>query len=242
MADLALSESLINEYLKYVFDDNFARGKVRKLLKYIQPFFIKEDYFSDPSILGQLETDPLIEIIDNCSDEELVTKTTLKLMLVDQFYSRSFITLNIMDDFEKLKPKYGATYINQMGKDTAQKHIKALLYDANWVKISDSYINHNSSQWSENKNIIKYIVAHNQIDLTIESGSSRNRRATISQAEKNELKTICSDWNIKAQQFDDNSFHDRYIETDKLKILLSSGLYNLSTTSNKDFTYVIEIK
>ena len=38
------------------------------------------------------------------------------------------------------------------------------------------------------------------------------------------------------------NIHDRYIETDKVKILLSSGLYHLSTNSQKDFTYMVKIK
>lgn len=242
MADLALNNSLIDEYLNYKFQDDYTPETVRKLFKHIQPFLIRESFFNDPSMAMQIESDPLIEIVDDCSDEELVQDTILKLMLVDKASFVSYRVLNINDDYERLKPKYVGTYLNNIGKDKAHKHIKALLSDAKWIKIIDSYIDSNSSQWNENKNLLEQIIPFGKFDLKIESGSTRDRREPISKDKQNELNVICHDWNIGAIQYNDNTKHDRYIETDKLKILLSGGLYNLSSSSNKDFTYVIEIK
>ncbi len=242
MADLALNDSLIDEYLKYKLQEKYNSNTIRKLFKGIQPFPIREAFFSDPSLEMQMETDPLIEIVDNCSDEELVQDTVLKLMLVDKASFVSYRTLNINDNYEKLKPKYVGTYLNSMGKNKAQEHIKALLSDAIWIKVIDSYIDSNNSQWNENKNLLEQIIPFREFDLKIESGSTRDSRQPISRDKQNELSSICNDWNIGAIQYNDNSKHDRYIETDKLKILLSGGLYNLSSSSNKDFTYVVEIK
>ena len=242
MADLALNDSLIDEYLKYKFQEDYTPDTIRKLFKYIQPFSIREGFFDDPSMVMPMESDPLIEIVDDCSDEELVEGTVLKLMLVHSASFFDYRTLNINDNYERLKPKYVGTYLNKMGKDKALNHIKALLSDANWVKIIDSYIDVNSSQWNENKNILGYIIPLREVDLKIESGSTRDRRQPITKDKQNELNAICSDWAIGAIQYNDNLKHDRYIETGKLKILLSGGLYNLSTSSNKDFTYVVEIK
>ncbi len=242
MADLALNNTLITEYMKYKFQDDYTPQTIRKLFKYIQPFSIRENFFNDPSMAMQLELDPLIEIVDDCTDEELVQDTVLKFMLVESASSVSYRVLNINDNFEKLKPKYVGTYANSIGKNKAQEHIKALLIDSKWIKIIDSYIDSNSSQWNENKNLLKQIIPFREFDLKIESGSIRDRRETISKEKQNELNTICSDWKIGAIQYNDKNRHDRYIETDKLKILLSGGLYNLSSDSNKDFTYVIEIK
>ncbi len=242
MADLALNDSLINEYLKYKFQDDYTPDTIRKLFKYIQPFSIREGFFDDPSMAMQMESDPLIEIVDNCSNEKLVQNTILKLMLVDEASSVTYRTLDINDCYEKLKPKYVGTYINRMGKDKALNHIKALLSDAMWIRIIDSYIDTNPSQWNENKNLLEKILPFRSFDLKIESGSTRDKRQPIPKDKQNELNAICSDWQIGAIQYNDNSKHDRYIETDKLKILLSGGLYNLSSISNKDFTYVVEIK
>lgn len=242
MADLALNNTLIDEYLKYKFQHNYSPQTIRKLFKYIQPFSIREDFLDDPSMIMQMESDPLIEIVNNCNDEELVQDSVLKFMLVDSTSSVNYRILNIHDSYEKLKPKYVGTYLNCTGKDKAQEHIKALLSDAKWIRIIDSYIDASPSQWNENKNLLEEIIPFIKFDLKIESGSVRDKRQPISKDKKKELNTICSDWNIGAIQYNDNNKHDRYIETDKIKVLLSGGLYNLSTSSNKDFTYVVEIK
>ncbi len=242
MADLALCDSLISEYIKYKFQDDFDTDKVRRLLKFIQTFDIRENHtiLQDPAMPMQLNNDPLINIIPQCSDEELVHNSLLKLMLIDIANTHTFVTLNIMNNYEKLKLRFGGMYPNHLDKNKAQQHIKALLSDAEWVKVSDSYIDNNTSQWNENKNLLNDIVPHKTLDLTIESGSIINRRNPLSQSKKEELKSLCNNWTIQGRQYNDNSFHDRYIETNELKILLSSGLYHLS--SDKDFTYVVEIK
>lgn len=244
MGNLALNDSLIDEYIKYKFQSNFDLNKIRRLLKFIQPFDIRSDHPSlqDPAMPIQLNNDPLINIIPPCGNEELVQNSLLKLMLIDNTSSYSFVTLNIMSDYEKIKLRFGGMYPNNLDKNKAQLHIKALLSDARWIKISDSYIDNDASQWNENKNLLMDIVPYKTLDLTIESGSVRNSKNPLDGTKKEELKSICRDWNVIGGQYNDNSFHDRYIETDKLKILLSSGLYNLSSGSNKDFTYIVEIK
>lgn len=245
MAELALNDSLIGEYIKYRFQDNFDVNKVRKLLKYIQPFAAKissHSLFSDPSFSPQLSSDPLINIVPDCSDADLVQNSSLKLMLTDSHTATmtGFISLNIMGLTQKLSVRYSGVYNGRLDKNIAQLHIKALLSDASWVKITDGYIVANGS-WGQNKTIVQDIVPHNSLDLTIVGAAKDNRRMQINQTEKDELSAICVDWRIRANTLG-NDVHDRYIETNKVKILLSSGLYNLSASSNKDFTYVVEIK
>jgi len=244
LVDLALNDSLIDEYIRYKFQDSFDNEKVRKLLKYIQPFSIRESHklLTDPSMPMQLNNDPLINIIEDCSDEEMVQNTSLKLMLVDGKIYPSYTSLNIIDKDEKIKLRFAGIYSNGLDKNKAQKHIKALLSDANYIKVSDSYIDRGSSQWNQNKTTLENIIPYKEMDITIESGSIRNNQPSLSNEKKTDLKNLCSQWNIYARQYNDNILHDRYIETDKVKILLSSGLYNLSSSSNKDFTYVVEIK
>lgn len=234
MADLALSRSLIDEYIKYKFNEPFDTDKMRKLLKYIQPFAIRithSNFFSDPSTAGQF-ADPLVEIIDDCGDEEVVQNSILKLMLIDRVITSAptFTTVNISGLSEKLQPKYGATCLNQTDKNKAQAHIKALLSDAHWIKITDGYIANND--WNSNKALINTLIPHKKLNFTI---------VTKNFTQKLDLEAICNTWNVNTPKFPSN-IHDRYIETDKVKILLSSGLFHLSTTSNKDFTYIIELK
>ena len=237
MADLALKDSLIDEYLKYKFQEDYNPDTIRKLFKYIQVFFLRESFFDDPSMLIQLENDPLIEIIDDCSDEELAQNTLLKLMLVEKSSMQSYRILDINDRHEKLKPKYSGTYPNRMDKHKAQEHIKALLSDAKYIIITDGYI---TTQWDINKALIEDIVPCRTLNLKIIGANKEAKQFILNQIEKKDLQLLCSNWTVQASSLGRN-IHDRYIETDKLKILLSSGLYNLST-SNKDFTYVIEIK
>jgi len=243
MADLALNSSLIDEYVNYTFNEPFDTNKMRKLLKYISSFYIKINHplLLDPAIPMQLGNDPLIEIIDSSDDEEVVQNSILKLMLIDKAITPtpSFTTVNIVGVLpEKLQPKYGATYPNATDKIKAQKHIKTLLSNAQWIKITDSYIANN--QWNDNKTLLASLVSHTAIQLTLVGGNGKNI-PKISPIQESELKSICADWKIQTQPVGTN-IHDRYIETDKVKILLSSGLYHLSTTSDTDFTYIIEIK
>lgn len=243
MADLALSNHLIDEYLKYKFQDDYNPNTIRKLFKFIQSFALRNDsnWMNDPSIPIQLESDPLIEIIDTCSDDDMVQASVLKLMLVDTLLRTSYINLNITNDFEKLKQKYGARYPNAIDKDKAQKHIKALLSDAHYVIITDGYIG-TSRKWDDNKILIADIVPNNNIDLTIVGFNKENNIDVIDSSSKAELRTIIPNLSDVKGKILPQNIHDRYIETDKLRILISGGLEHLSLSSDKDFTYIVELR
>jgi hypothetical protein len=244
MADLALSDSLIDEYLKYKFQDSYNPNIIRKLFKYIQPFSLKDDniWMNDPSIPTQLESDPLIEIIDRCDNEKLVQNTLLKFMLTtERINNINYKVLNINDSHEKLKPRYGAIYQSAFGKSNAIKHIKFLLSDAQWIKIIDGYIT-NSRQWDSNKTLLVEIIPNINIDLTIVGADKDSHNYVINQTHKDEIKSLIPCLKKINSSTLTQNIHDRYIETDKLKILLSSGLEHLNSTSDKDFTYIVEIK
>jgi hypothetical protein len=242
MADLALSDPLIDEYLKFRFQEEYNPDTIRKLFKYIQPFAVRSSnqLMQDPAIPLQLANDPLIEIIDDCTDEELVRNTILKFMLTNKPIRVNYKILNINDFYEKLKPKYGATYLNSTDKNKAIEHIRFLLSDASWIKITDGYIA-TSSQWDNNKNLIKQIVPNIEIDLTIVGADKERETFALTQPQKQEIKALIPNLNEVKSSMLTSNIHDRYIETDKLKILLSSGLEHLNLSSDKDFTYVIEI-
>ncbi len=243
MPDLALNDSLIDEYINYKFQGNYNSNTVRKLFKYIQTFALRSDntWMSDPSMPLQLESDPLIEVIDTCSDIDLVQNTLLKFMITDSHSSPSYKIINLNNSFEKIKLKYGATYPSAIDKDKAQEHIKFLLSDADWIQITDGYIA-TPRQWSNNKTIISNILPLRQLNLKIIGADKDDRRNILNEAEKQELIQLSSNnWSLQVGTLTSN-MHDRYIETDKVKILLSSGLEHLSSSSNKDFTYIVDIK
>ena len=238
MSNLCLNDTLVSEYLRYISNNNFDKNLLKKLLKYIQPFLVSTNQhkiFLDPAFSMQINNDPLLKIIGDCTEEDLVNATALKLQLIEKNPSKSFVELNInplLANSEKLDMSLGATFENSNGKDKANKHIKSLLSDAKWVKITDNYIQFDDNQWNENINTLRNILPLRKIDIAIISSIF---------SKKIDLEVICTDWNIKTQNIPQN-IHDRYIETDKVKILLSSGLYHLSTNSQKDFTYMVKIK
>lgn len=244
MADLVLSDSLVDEYLKYKFNDGFDKNKTQKLLKYILPFPLKNNHslMQDPAMAMQLDgSDPLIEISDIIDDLSSVQNSRLKLMLTDRAITpvALFTTLNIFNTYEKLQPKYGATYPNATDKAKGLAHIKALLSDAVWIKITDGYIA--NSEWNYNKSLISSLLPIGMINVTIVGADISKNQWSLNGIQKKEIETLCSQWSVTCSAINKNT-HDRYIETDKIKILLSSGLYHLSTSSSKDFTYIVELK
>jgi len=247
MADLVLSESLVDEYLKFKDNSGFDKSKTQKLLKHILSFPLKNNHslMQDPAMAMQLEgSDPLIEITDVLNDTDLVQSSRLKLMLIDKAISpmSSFTTVNITGILpEKLQPKYGATYPNATDKAKAQAHIKALLSDAKWIKITDAYIAASAS-WQENKSLIQSLLPNITVNVTIVGADIQQNKMSLDQNQKTEIQTLCANWAVNCSVLNNQTTHDRYIETDQVKILLSSGLYHLSVTSSKDFTYVIELK
>ena len=240
---LSLNNTLLELYWKFLFSkeilDNSERKRVVTLFNYIQmPIKIsthQHNKFQNPQLAKQ--QGHFFKITNKTDDDELVRSTLLKLMLVDKILSSTFTTLNIFELNKNLDIKFSATYLNRMNKSKAGKHIKSLLEDAKWIRIIDRYIAENRNQWSEYKTILENIIPNKSITITIQSNPQ------INQSHKNDLISLfnnCKD--IKGQSYNPATTHDRYIETDKIKILLSSGLYHLSTNSNMDFTYIISLK
>ncbi len=240
---LSLNKELLELYWKFLFSkeriDKNEIQIVAKLFTYVQmPIKIsthQHNRFKNPQL--QKQQSHFFKITNKNSDEELVKSTTLKLMLVEKFLNVNFTTLNINNNYEKLNIRFGATCADNPDKSKAQKHIKALLENAKYIRVIDGYIRKDNNQWSKNKKILQNILPNTYIDIIIQP------KPQIENAHKVELKNIFTNSKeIKGEFYNINNTHDRYIETDKLKILLSSGSYHLSTTSNMDFTYLITIK
>lgn len=243
MQAISLSDELVTEYLNFRHDSKFDKDLVTKLFKYIQPALVsicQNTVFNDPSAVSQFSADPIIKLT-NTPDEiknvaqHLVEQTSLKLQLVTKKDSTAnFTQLNInapSENFERLDMLLAGTYIEKKHKQEAINHIKALIANAKFVKVTDKYLQENNS-WQQCKDVLEAILPKQNILLKFISMDFNKHK---------DLKAICSDWTVKGEKISSNT-HDRYIETDKLIIMLSSGILHLSTNSTTDLTYVVKIK
>jgi hypothetical protein len=234
---LALNKNLLEEFFRiFIKKEQFqVNKKIVNLIKYIQlPVRISTHQYpkiNNPQLAKQYGS--FFRPTKKDNDEELVKSTVLKLMLVDNNIKKTnFVTVNVISD--EIDVRYSATYKSGQKRDKAIKHIKDLLQDATYIEIIDRYFTA-INNWEDNITIIREILPLNEINLKIVANPQ------ISGAQKNELKQICNKWKIKGGKYNPKRQHDRYIITDNLKILLSSGIYNLSE-NNKDFTYIILLK
>ena len=236
---LALDDELLKEYFAFMNNNgnDYDRNNIVKLFKYLQPFVIlrsqKEDLGIEDALMNTYCDDGFMTIINDCDEETLIKNTKLKVMLTSN--KKNYPYINILDD--EVDVSFTATYKGGENRDKAKKHIKALLSDANEINIYDRYlskVNHSNDSWILNKEILLDILPQKMMILNIYCEYNWN----ISR--KNDLTSVYIDWTINKEDFDRN-IHDRYIETDKVTILLSSGIINLASTL-KDFTYIVKIK
>lgn len=244
MQALCLSDDLIEEYINFKYGKSFDTRLVAKLLKFIQPALVctsQHPLFQDVSAVGQFVADPIINLTNlNAGDylltaSQLVDKTILKIQLVAQKNNAAdFTQLNInalSDNFERLNMLLTGVHETSTHKQEALNHIKALISDADYVKITDFYIHKNNS-WEQSKSVLNEILPRKNVHVKIITDNFDKHAS---------LKKLFADWKVKAEQINP-SVHDRYIETNKVKIMLSSGIFHLSKNSNTDLTYTVKIK
>jgi len=245
MSMLALNESLLKLFYRIFIRKEKVEydWKVIQFIKYIQlPVAISihqlpPNLRQQPQFLKQQGS--LFTILHKKDDLELVKATKLKLMLTDENTPKSFITVNIEND--KINVNFSATYKKGESRGKARKHIKALLEDAEEIEIYDKYLatvnNNNFDVWSQiNFPILKEILPQKNIKIKIFCEDWNDSR-------KADLKNLYEGWTIEQSWNDklNRRFHDRYIVTDKVEIILSSGLSNLND-GGKDFTYIVKIR
>lgn len=244
MQALCLSDDLIEEYINFKHGSSFDTRLVTKLLKFIQPALVctsQHPLFKDVSAVGQFTADPIINLTNleaetsQLTARKLVDKTILKIQLVAQKNNTAdFTQLNInalSDNFERLNMLLTGVHETNTHKQEALDHIKALISDADYVKITDFYI-HKNNNWEQSKSVLDEILPRKNVLVKIITDKFDKHAS---------LKQIHSGWNVKAAQINP-SVHDRYIETNKVKIMLSSGIFHLSKNSNTDLTYTVRIK
>lgn len=161
--------------------------------------------------------------------EELAKQTKLKVILSkDKSY---FPYINIYND--KIENNLSATFKNNIPRDKAKNHLRALCENATNILICDKYIKNNFDNF---KNFINECLPNKQINLFFTFG--------LDNARKSEIKTINNKYLIKNDRnnnYPTPSTHDRYILIDqKIEIILTSGIDYLYNTT-KDFTYIIRV-
>ncbi len=241
---MCLSDDLIEEYINFKYGNSFDTRLVTKLLKFIQPALVctsQHPLFQDISAVGQFTADPIINLTNfeaetsQLTASQLVDKTILKVQLVTKKNNNAdFTQLDInalSDNFERLNMLLTGVHETNTHKQEALNHIKALISDAEFVKITDFYI-HKNNNWKQSESVLDEILPRKNILVKIIADNFDKHVP---------LEKLFTDWKVKAEQINQN-VHDRYIETDKIKIMLSSGIFHLSKKSDKDLTYTVRIK
>jgi len=240
---LALEDDLISEYIAFQKGRSYNKNTIIKLFKYLHlPFKMsvkqKNDIGLDDEIAKSLSDSGTVIIRNFVDEDTLIEATKLKLMLAKDrtcgTYPYPYI--NILED--ETDVSFTSTYKNGEDRNKAVEHIKALLKDSSNIKIYDKYlskINRTNDSWLINKQVLLAILPRKVIEIDIYCDANWNR------SRETDLTRICTDWTINKEEWI-HTVHDRYIETDKVIILLSSGIINLSDVSEKDFTYVVKIK
>lgn len=213
--------------------------KIQNLVKYLHlPVLVsthQNSKYTNPAIAKQGGN--LFRVANKQNDDALVKATKLKLMLSTDSTQTIYPKVNITSD--RLSPNFSASYQAGDSRAKAKAHIKALLEDASSIEIVDKYlsvVNGSFDTWQRiNLNILQTILPQKAITLTICCDNDWNS------TREQDLTNFCTNWNVVKKSWD-NSIHDRYIITDKVEILLSSGLSNLDDNSSKDFSYMVVIK
>jgi len=238
---LALNQELLSHFETiFIKKQTIAIDtKIQNLVKYLHlPVLIsthQDNKYTNPQIAKQGGN--LFRVVNKQNDEALVKATKLKLMLSTDGTQATYPKVNITSD--KLSPNFSATYKARQSRAKAKAHIKALLEDASSIEIVDKYLSVNNGTfdtWQRvNLGILKTILPQKTITLNIYCDND------WSTTREQDLTSFYTGWSVVKQNWN-NSTHDRYIITDKVEILLSSGLSNLDDSSSKDFSYIVKVK
>lgn len=231
---VALSDDLIKEFLAYK-GNSFNKEIIAKLFKYLHPFKIgeyQESLFTEGLLKQFVVANPDLVSLSKVENEvDLIKSTKFKIMLTTD--RNTYPHINILGD--EIGVNFNAFYKARDDRKKAIEHIKALLEEATYIEIIDKYLlipNPTTNKWAENLKILKQILPHKEIDIKFISDNSE-----IKPAHKTQIKNCCSQWNPTYPKIPTN-IHDRYIKTDKVTILLSSGIDYLHDKS-KDLTYLV---
>jgi len=246
---IAVNEYIIQEYLKYrKTDKDFDKNILQMFFQYYKPFvvsvkqLINIGYEKKTALLLYTNSEVFNKLSIRTSniqnDTELIQDTKFKLMLTHNQDEYPYI--NILND--KINREFSATYNANEDRIKAKEHIKALVKDAKYINIVDSYLYEN---WNTNFNLLKEILSNN-ISIVIYS----KYEDKLSSLDKDKLKKLkvfiqkIRNFNkndISISKINIKDIHDRYIITDKIIIIITSGI-NYIEDKEKEFTYIVKSK
>ena len=227
---VALSDDLIKEFLAYK-GNSFNKEIIAKLFKYLHPFKIgeyQESLFTEGLLKQFVVANPDLVSLSKVENEvDLIKSTKFKIMLTTD--RNTYPHINILND--EIDVNFNAFYKATADRRKAIEHIKALLEDATYIEIIDKYL-FKPTKWNDNLNLLKQILPRKEIDIKFLSNNSE-----IKPAHRTQIESCCTQWNPSYPRIPTN-IHDRYIKTDKVTILLSSGIDYLHD-KRKDLTYLV---
>jgi len=218
---ITLDDFLVQEFFKFQFSGKYDKNIIFHLFKFIKPFIISESQldFLPQNIKARISK---ISVKDNVfiirkfdNSLELINSSKLKLMLSSD--KKDFPYFNI---FQNRSGNFSCTLFKNEDREKAKNHIKALLKDSSKIYIYDN-------NFETIKVVLKKIIPRNR-DIKIFCDKKTQKK-------KAELKDLFPNIEFANSK---KEFHDRYITTNKIEIILSSGLFYLENNS-KDFTYII---
>lgn len=246
---IAVNHTILKEYLKYQKNSNdFDRELILKFFHYYKPFVVSitqliEIGYDKKTALTLYKNRAIFNalssrIVSANSESALISETKYKLMLTHN--SDNYPYLNIFND--KVDKNYTATYEAGERRDKIKAHIKMLLADARYINIVDGYLYDN---WDENLGFLKEILPNNRSIVLY--CKFENRLTPHDKQKFKKLKEVrprvknYTRRDMNESGIDIRNIHDRYIITDKIKIILSGGI-NYMVDTSKDFTYIVKEK
>ncbi|MDE7315983.1 MAG: hypothetical protein K2N11_09840 [Mucispirillum sp.] len=248
MSYIVLEESLLNEFFKFYYKQEYEPKIIHNLFKHFKPFLITnkqiERFLSDDIAFQQaISTQiPYCEYIDIASElytddfyKEMLEKSKYKILLTKNASSLNTLDCHKICIKDKATHIYAKKFESGSNRDKAKKHIISLMKNANQITIIDKFL------YKENviDNLINWFNENNlnkEIEFILKDGRQQ-LSFDETKAKFTQQGYIC----VTCNPINDTT-HDRYIIIDnKISINLTSGLENLFS-KNKDFTYIISEK
>lgn len=248
---IAISENILREYIKFKNgNESTCDFKILEgFFKNFYPFVISIQQLTNigieqKTIMTLIQSNKKFDelstrLVTANTIDELIEKSQLRLLLThdDGIKSLKYLTINILKNNYEISKKFSGTYEPGVPRHNAIKHIKSLIENSSNIKIFDKHMSW-ANNFYVNIAILKRVLPLNaSVDLYLENeipmSTAKNDlfRDTLA-SERADLTVI---WHEI-----DSDMHDRYIEADSIKVLMSSGLFYLKERK-KDFTYVVNI-
>ncbi|PHQ65065.1 MAG: hypothetical protein COB99_06095 [Sulfurimonas sp.] len=243
---IAITKNILKEYYKFKNNISCNFGILEGFFLNFQPFVVSINQlqsigYETSTIMRLIQEKKTMDklnsrIINVSTQDELIQKSKLKLLLTETEQTSNYLTINILEN-TNIRKRYTGSYEKGESRTIAKKHIKQLLEDESNIKIYDTYMSL-TTNYQYNINLLKFILPRNAVIKLYMREESFPETAKNNMF-KNALLSYRNDLAITCLKIDSN-IHDRYIKSNNQTILLTSGLRYLQSKT-KDFTYVVSV-